>query len=61
MFSFRALTGIFVFAGVLSAADLTAEQRRLNVESFDFAWKTIADNMWEPMPPGVDWPRSGRS
>lgn len=48
-------SGVFVLCATLAAADLTPEQRRLNVESFDFAWKTIADAMWEPMPAGLDW------
>jgi carboxyl-terminal processing protease len=39
----------------VSAAGLTPEQRKLNVESFEYAWKTIRDRMWEPMPDGVDW------
>ena len=40
---------------MVSAADLTPRQRQLNVDSFEYAWKTIGDRMWEPMPPGVDW------
>ena len=39
----------------LCAADLTPEQQKKNVDSFEYAWKTIRDRMWEPMPPGVDW------
>jgi carboxyl-terminal processing protease len=35
------------------ATDLTPAQRQLNVDSFEYAWKTIDKRMWEPMP--VDW------
>lgn len=38
---------------VSAAADLTPERTKLNVDSFEYAWKTIRDKMWEPMP--VDW------
>ncbi len=34
---------------------LTEEQRRKNVESFDVAWKTIGDNHYDPKLGGVDW------
>jgi carboxyl-terminal processing protease len=37
------------------AADLTPEQQQLNVDSFEYAWKTIRDKMWEPMPAGLNW------
>jgi len=39
----------------LCAADLTPAQQKLNVDSFEYAWKTIRDKMWDPMPAGVDW------
>ena len=42
-------------AAALCAADLTPQQRQLNVDSFEYAWKTIGNRMWEPMPAGVDW------
>ncbi len=37
------------------AAELTPSQRKLNADSFEYAWKTIQDKMWEPMPAGLDW------
>ena len=46
-----------VVAASLCAADLTPAQQKLNAESFEYAWKTIRDKMWEPMPAGVDWQR----
>jgi carboxyl-terminal processing protease len=37
------------------AAGLTPAERKLNVDSFEYAWGTIKKFMWEPMPAGVDW------
>src|SRR5579872_3072870 len=34
---------------------LTAEQKRLNIESFEFIWSTIRDQYWEPDFGGVNW------
>jgi len=34
---------------------LTAEQKRLNLESFDFIWSTIHDQYWDPTFGGVNW------
>ncbi len=34
---------------------LTAEQRRLNEESFDYIWTTIRDKHWDPTLGGLDW------
>ena len=34
---------------------LSVEQRRLNVESFDYVWTTIHDKHWEEQPGGLDW------
>ena len=34
---------------------LTDEQRRLNLESFDYVWTTIGDKHWEEQPGGLDW------
>lgn len=36
-------------------AGLSERQRRLNVESFDVAWKTIRDRHWDPALGGIDW------
>ncbi len=48
------------FAGLLLAAaagyaQLTAEQRQLNIESFEKVWTTIRDKHWERNPGGLDW------
>lgn len=50
---------ILAFAAVVTlpafGAGLTPEQRKLNVQSFDYAWSKIRDNMWAPLPAGLDW------
>lgn len=37
------------------AAALSPEQRRLNLESFDYVWKTVRDKHWDPQLGGIDW------
>lgn len=49
----RFAAAVAVCSLAAQAADLNAQQRKLNADSFEFAWKTIAQRMWEPMP--VDW------
>jgi carboxyl-terminal processing protease len=34
---------------------LTPEQKRLNLESFEFIWSTIHDQYWDPSFGGVNW------
>jgi carboxyl-terminal processing protease len=34
---------------------LTPEQKRLNLESFEFIWSTIHDQYWDPAFGGVNW------
>jgi carboxyl-terminal processing protease len=34
---------------------LTPEQKRLNLESFEFIWSTIHDQYWDPTFGGVNW------
>jgi carboxyl-terminal processing protease len=34
---------------------LADEQRRTNLESFDYVWTTINDRHWEERPGGLDW------
>jgi carboxyl-terminal processing protease len=34
---------------------LTAEQRRVNLESFDYVWNTVRDKHWDPRLGGLDW------
>lgn len=34
---------------------LQPEQKRLNIESFDYAWNRVNDTYWDPQFGGVDW------
>jgi carboxyl-terminal processing protease len=48
------------FAGLLLAAaaayaQLTAEQKQLNIQSFEKVWTIIRDKHWEKNPGGLDW------
>ncbi len=36
-------------------AELTAEETRLNVESFEYIWRTIRDQHFDPTLGGLDW------
>jgi carboxyl-terminal processing protease len=37
-------------------AQLTAEQKQLNLASFETVWTTIRDKHWDQNPGGLDWP-----
>lgn len=37
-------------------AELSAEETRLNLESFDYVWRTIRDTHFDPTLGGLDWP-----
>jgi carboxyl-terminal processing protease len=51
------VTVIALVCGALTGAQpaLTPEQKRLNLESFDFIWSTIRDQYWDPTFGGVNW------
>lgn len=55
MISCRNWAALATFVVLAGASELTPAQRKLNVDSFEYAWKTIQQFMWEPMPTGVDW------
>ena len=48
-----------LFAGLLLSvalhAQLTPQQKQLNIESFETVWKTVHDHHWEKNPGGLDW------
>jgi carboxyl-terminal processing protease len=44
-----------IVAVAVSALALTPEQRRLNIDSFEYVWKTVRDKHWEAKPGGLDW------
>ncbi len=50
----RSLAGIFL-AAVSAYAQLSAQQKQLNLESFEKVWTTIRDKHWEKNPGGLDW------
>ena len=49
-----AIAAVFLIAHPLGAA-LTAEQRQLNIQSFEYVWATIRDKHWQVKPGGLDW------
>ncbi len=51
----RPSAALVVFSLAATAAGLTQEQRKLNQQSFEYAWSTIQKVMWNPMPAGLDW------
>jgi carboxyl-terminal processing protease len=44
-----------VLCAVPSFAQLTAEQKQLNLASFEAVWSAIHDKHWEEKPGGLDW------
>lgn len=52
--SFRLFLAL-ALVGVPGSAQLTAEQRRLGLESFEKVWTTVRDKHWEKNPGGLDW------
>ncbi len=50
----RAIVAVFLIGTPLAAA-LTAEQRQLNIQSFEYVWTTIRDKHWQTKPGGLDW------
>lgn len=61
----RKCTFVFGLAGILAAllisasavrCDLTPEQKKLNLESFDYVWTTIYQKHFDTTFGGLDWP-----
>ncbi|HUA17930.1 MAG TPA: S41 family peptidase [Bryobacteraceae bacterium] len=52
-------SAVLVAAALLAAnplcAALTPQQRQLNIDSFEYVWKTIRDKHWQVRPGGLDW------
>ncbi len=56
LISARILTITFACAALAGAQPaLTTEQKRLNLDSFEFIWSTIRDQYWDPTFGGVNW------
>jgi carboxyl-terminal processing protease len=49
-----ALALAILTAGSMPAA-LTAEQRQLSIQSFEYVWTAIRDKHWQTKPGGLDW------
>ena len=50
------LAALLVIAGLcLAASPLSPAQRQLNLDSFEYVWKTVRDKHWDPQLGGVDW------
>jgi carboxyl-terminal processing protease len=49
----KVIATILVWA--LGASALTPEQRGLNIDSFEYVWKTVRDKHWQTKPGGLDW------
>jgi carboxyl-terminal processing protease len=43
----------FAASGV--ASDLAPAERQLNIDSFEYVWKTVRDKHWDPKLNGLDW------
>lgn len=50
----RVCSGLILFA-LTAPAQLTPQQKQLNIESFEKVWTTIRDKHWEKNPGGLDW------
>ena len=46
---------VLFLLSVPAFAQLTAEQKQLNLASFETVWSTIRDKHWEQNPGGLDW------
>jgi carboxyl-terminal processing protease len=46
---------VLVLRPVVPAAQLAPETRQLNIDSFEFVWKTIRDQHFDPTLGGIDW------
>jgi carboxyl-terminal processing protease len=50
-----AKVGAAILTVAACAFALTPEQRRLNIDSFEYVWKTVRDKHWQTKPGGLDW------
>jgi carboxyl-terminal processing protease len=50
----RPLVGLLALAAS-ALAQLTPEQHKLNIDSFEKVWTTVRDKHWEKNPGGLDW------
>jgi len=48
-------TVLLILSAVPLFAQLTAEQKQLNLASFEAVWSAVHDKHWEEKPAGLDW------
>ena len=46
---------IFFAVAGLCATTLSPEERRQNLDAFEYVWKTVRDKHWDPKLGGIDW------
>lgn len=51
----RALALLLIAGFCFAATSLSPDERRRNVDSFEYVWKTIRDKHWDSKLGGVDW------
>jgi carboxyl-terminal processing protease len=51
----RLSASLIICSLATGAAELSPEQRKLNVAAFEYAWTAVQKFMWEPMPAGINW------
>ena len=49
------LTSLSLLSSALAFAELSADQRRADLESFDHVWNTVREKHWDPALGGVNW------
>src|ERR1700742_2360255 len=54
-FSGFCLLVVYLAASAFAQTPLTAEQKQLNIDSFEKVWTTVRDKHWEKNPGGLDW------
>src|SRR5262245_31163235 len=42
-------------AAAVAWGQLSAEERKLNLDSFEKVWTTVRDKHWQTKPAGLDW------
>jgi len=53
-----ALAAVLVATSSVTLAQnppLSPQQRQLNIDSFEYVWKTVRDKHWQAKPAGLDW------
>ena len=51
----RRFLGVLCLSAFAQTSQLTPDQERLNIESFEKVWTTVRDKHWQKNPGGLDW------